>query len=204
MMPVLASVRGNTAVLSEYKKKLAKLLYVDEEIVTETLRHYHEPSEPVMRQRQDVPQRHILKKEENAQTRAGRTIIQTVWQNPEMLAHALASVPLQGIGDPVQREILTYFAQCQKEGRSFREGGIETKLSEEASAELSRAIAESIDDQDQTRVYMDSLAILEKAYLNARYIYHSSKAASLLEAGDVEGARKELDLANKINEAKRV
>ena len=58
------------------------------------------------------------------------------------------------------------------------------RLSEDAAAELSRAMVEDLGGREETEAYNDSLRVLRKAYLNMLYMEHSRKAEEYLKAGD--------------------
>ena len=58
------------------------------------------------------------------------------------------------------------------------------KLSDDAAAELSWALAEDLGGRAETEAYNDSLKVLRKAYLDALYLKHSRRADELMRAGE--------------------
>ena len=129
MMPVLAGIH-ESAVRSEYERKLAQALMLDEGIVREELRHYRpEAEEAPARQ----PIRQAIAKPDTALRKAGRLVIRMAWQDAAIIAHLETIVPLAGIRDPVQREILTFLKESAEEGRPVDDMSA-ASLSDEAGA----------------------------------------------------------------------
>ena len=193
MMPVLAGIH-ESAVRSEYERKLAQALMLDEGIVREELRHYRpEAEEAPARQ----PIRQAIAKPDTALRKAGRLVIRMAWQDAAIIAHLETIVPLAGIRDPVQREILTFLKESAEEGRPVDDMSA-ASLSDEAAAELSRSLVEDLGGRDETGAYDDSLRVLRKAYLNALYTEHSRKANEYAQNGQHEACLQELNEVNKI------
>jgi len=193
MMPVLAGIR-EAAVRSEYERRLAQTLMLDEGIVRSELRHYRpEAEEAQVRQ----PIRKVVAKPDTALRKAGRLVIRMAWQDAAVIAHLETIVPLEGIRDPAQREILTFLKAAAEEGRLVDDISAAT-LSDEAAAELSRSLVEDLGGRDETEAYDDSLRVLRKAYLNALYTEHSRKANEYAQNGQHEACLQELNEVNKI------
>ena len=190
---VLAGIH-ESAVRSEYERKLAQALMLDEGIVREELRHYRpEAEEAPARQ----PIRQAIAKPDTALRKAGRLVIRMAWQDAAIIAHLETIVPLAGIRDPVQREILTFLKESAEEGRPVDDMSA-ASLSDEAAAELSRSLVEDLGGRDETGAYDDSLRVLRKAYLNALYTEHSRKANEYAQNGQHEACLQELNEVNKI------
>ena len=192
MMPVLAGIR-EAAVRSEYERRLAQTLMLDEGIVRSELHHYRPEAEDAVRQ----PIRKAVAKPDTALRKAGRLVIRMAWQDAAVIAHLETIVPLEGIRDPAQREILTFLKAAAEEGRSVDDISAAT-LSDEAAAELSRSLVEDLGGRDETEAYDDSLRVLRKAYLNALYTEHSRKANEYAQNGQHEACLQELNEVNKI------
>ena len=193
MMPVLAGIR-EAAVRSEYERRVAHTLMLDEGIVRSELRHYRpEAEEAQVRQ----PIRKVVAKPDTALRKAGRLVIRMAWQDAAVIAHLETIVPLEGIRDPAQREILTFLKAAAEEGRPVDDMSAAT-LSDEAAAELSRSLVEDLGGRDETEAYDDSLRVLRKAYLNALYTEHSRKANEYAQNGQHEACLQELNEVNKI------
>lgn len=192
MMPVLAGIR-EAAVRSEYERRLAQTLMLDEGIVRSELHHYRPEAEDAVRQ----PIRKAVAKPDTALRKAGRLVIRMAWQDAAVIAHLETIVPLEGIRDPAQREILTFLKAAAEEGRPVDDMSAAT-LSDEAAAELSRSLVEDLGGRDETEAYDDSLRVLRKTYLNALYTEHSRKANEYAQNGQHEACLQELNEVNKI------
>ena len=183
MLPVLAGIK-ETAVRSEYEKKLAQILLLDEGVVRDELRRYArgavaEESAPVR-----APIRQAVQQQDNAIRRAGRIIVRMVWQDVSLIHHVESVLPLAGIGDPVQREILLFLQDLSNQGQAPDDITAAENLSEDAAAELSRALVENLGGRAETEAYNDSLKVLRKAYLNMLFVEHSRKADAYMKAGN--------------------
>ncbi len=183
MLPVLAGIK-ETAVRSEYEKKLAQILLLDEGVVRDELRRYArgavaEESAPVR-----APIRQAVQQQDNAIRRAGRIIVRMVWQDVSLIHHVESVLPLAGIGDPVQREILLFLQDLSNQGQAPDDVTAAENLSEDAAAELSRALVENLGGRAETEAYNDSLKVLRKAYLNMLFVEHSRKADAYMKAGN--------------------
>ncbi len=183
MLPVLAGIK-ETAVRSEYEKKLAQILLLDEGVVRDELRRYArgavaEENAPVR-----APIRQAVQQQDNAIRRAGRIIVRMVWQDVSLIHHVESVLPLAGIGDPVQREILSFLQDLSSQGQVPDDVTAAEKLSEDAAAELSRALVENLGGRAETEAYNDSLKVLRKAYLNMLFVEHSRKADAYMKAGN--------------------
>ena len=192
MMPVLAGIR-EAAVRSEYERRLAQTLMLDEGIVRSELHHYRPEAEDAVRQ----PIRKAVAKADTALRKAGRLVIRMAWQDAAVIAHLETIVPLEGIRDPAQREILAFLKAAAEKGCPVDDMSAAT-LSDEAAAELSRSLVEDLGGRDETEAYDDSLRVLRKAYLNALYTEHSRKANEYAQNGQHEACLQELNEVNKI------
>ena len=184
MLPVLTGIR-EPAVLGEYIKRLAQSLLLDEGIVRDELRrfgHQSLPEDSGPAQRESI--RQAVRRTDTALQRAGRVVIRLAWQDSGILQHFATMVPLESIGDNSQREILLILQEIAAQGQKINDAEINSKLSEEAVAELSRAMVEELGVLSETEAYDNALRVLRKAYLNRCYIEHSQRAESLARAGD--------------------
>jgi DNA primase len=125
-----------------------------------------------------------VRRTDTALQRAGRVVIRLAWQDSGILQHFATMVPLESIGDNSQREILLILQEIAAQGQKINDAEINSKLSEEAVAELSRAMVEELGVLSETEAYDNALRVLRKAYLNRCYIEHSQRAESLARAGD--------------------
>ena len=197
MLPVLTGIR-EPAVLGEYIKRLAQALLLDEGIVRDELRRFgHQPlpedNGPVQRE----PIRQAVRRTDTALQRAGRIVIRLAAQDAGILQHFTAMVPLDGVNDAVQREILTVLQEFMAQGKNSNDTELAGRLSEAAMAEFSRAMVEDLGVLSETEAYSNAVRVLRKAYLNMRYVEHSQRAAELARQGDTAYVA-ELNQAQKI------
>ncbi|SFT49175.1 DNA primase [Selenomonas sp. GACV-9] len=183
MLPVLAGVR-ETAVRSEYEKKLAQILLLDEGVVRDELRRYARGAVPEEAGPVRAPIRQAVQQQDNALRRAGRIVVRMVWQDISLIHHVSSVLPLDGVSDPVQREILLFLQDLSSQGQAPDDVTAAENLSEDAAAELSRALVEDLGGRAETEAYNDSLKVLRKAYLNMLFVEHSRKADEYMKAGN--------------------
>ena len=200
MLPVLTGIR-EPAVLGEYIKRLAQALLLDEGIVRDELRRFgHQPlPEDNSSFTQREPIRQAVRHTDTALQRAGRIVIRLAFQDAGILQHFAAMMPLTGIGDRAQREILLALQELAEQGKNSNDTELPNKLSEEAMAELSRAMVEDLGVLSETEAYSNAVRVLRRAYLNMRYVEHSQRAAELDRQGD-EAYVAELNQAQKIKD----
>ena len=197
MLPVLTGIR-EPAVLGEYIKRLSQALLLDEGIVRDEFRRFgHQPlpddSSPVQRE----PIRQAVRRIDTALQRAGRIVIRLAFQDAGILAHFAMMVPLTEVGDESQREILLALQEFAAQGKNCNDTELANKLSENAMAELSRAMVEDLGVLSETEAYSNAVRVLRKAYLNMCYVKHSQRAAELARQGDAAYVA-ELNQAQKI------
>jgi len=193
MLPVLSGLSGT--VLGEYSKKIAQQLMIDEGLVKEALGRYRRQPPPPEEMPDRAPVRRAVQRADSALQKAGRVVIRAACRDAGVLTHLAALVPLSGIGDEVQREILEAIkGQAEAGGGAVPELA---ELSEQAAEELSRAMVEDQEGRDETEAYLDAVQALRKAYLSAQYLWHTQESERLMRAGD-KGYVEEL------NEVKRI
>jgi len=196
MLPVLRGIR-DAAELAEYRKKIARVLMLDEGIVASEIGHYAGSRDPGPQVQ--VRGRPAATPQDNALRRAGRIMIRTAWQDVSVLAHVRAMLPLDSIHDDAQREIMEFLFSCQEQGKPMDDVVATESLSEAAATELSRAMVETLGGREEAEAYRDSIQVLRKAYLNTLYMQHSRKAEEYLRSGN-PGYREELAEVQKIKE----
>ena len=197
MLPVLAGIR-EPAMASEYKKRLAQALLLEEGIVQDELRRYgRSPQLPEEGAVVSAPIRQASRKVDSALKRAGRIALRMAWQDKGILLHLQTMVPLDSIVDDNQREVLLYLQELSASRQNPNEVQAAEKLSEAAMAELSRALVEDLGDRNEADAYNDALRVLRHAYLNACYTRHARLAEEYLQAGN-EAYIAELNEAKKI------
>ncbi len=197
MIPVLASLKGVER--TEYVRMTATRLMIDEGIVKEALANHQGHVARADYLKPMAPVRVVVRQKDNGLLKAGRTILRTAWQDPSVLLHVQALLPLEGIADTVQQEILRCMAEEWESGRQLNDILAEELLTEEAARELSMALVEASDEREEAVAYQDSLRMLRRAYLKGLLQRHAQAAEEFLNAGN-DAYRKELEEIKRIRE----
>lgn len=137
---------------------------------------------------------------DSALQKAGRIVMRAVWQDATLLAHVEAMIPLEAVPDEVQRSVFLYLRDCAARGEPWGAVRAAAALDEAAAEELSRAIVEGEDAGAAAVAYDDSLRLLRRTYLTARYAALSREAEALSRAGEAEAALAKLTEARKFKE----
>ena len=165
---------------------------LDEGVVRDELRRYARGTS----REETLPRKAAQEQsKDSALQRAGRVILRMAWQDPAVLEHVQAVVPLSAIPDTVQQEIL-HFLQNPKEKRRSVDA-MNGMMSDVAMAELSRALVEDFGTQSDADAYADALQVLCKSHLQMLYMEHSRRAEAYLQAGD-PAYQEELSEVNRI------
>ena len=186
-LPVLAAT-ANEARRTEYTKRLARRLLLDEDSIRSELRKYlRQPPERIAT---DTPQRTVKRKRDNAILNAERIVIRTMYREPATAEYILALLP-DGLPSRVGRELTEFL-------RGGNVGNTES-LSEEANAELSRAMNEGTGGADESAAYDDAVNKLRRHYLEGEYRKLSLRAEEFYRRGDEDGYRETMKEIGKIN-----
>ena len=205
MLPVLVGIK-NAAERSEQTKRLARALLLDEGVVREELaKAQHEPQRflaqpPAREEAAAAVRRAPARRADSALQKAGRIVMRAVWQDATLLAHVEAMIPLEAVPDEVQRSVFLYLRDCAARGEPWDAVRAAAALDEAAAEELSRAIVEGEDAGVAAVAYDDSLRLLRRTYLTARYAALSREAQALSRAGEAEAALAKLTEARKFKE----
>ena len=184
MLPVLAGIQ-NAVELNAYITRIAQVLGIDEGAVrTELQRYQHHPGEPEPQTQRSVVMRRAVHQADDAIRRAGRIVLKAAWQDLGVLAHLEAVVPLTAFPNELQAEILQFLHDCSEHDGVVDDVRAAEVLSDEAAAELSRALVEETGGQETMEAYEDSVKMLRKVYLQRLYDEHSQKADLLQRRGD--------------------
>lgn len=183
LLPVLSNV-ANMVELNEHIAYLTRTLGIDEGILRSELNRYSGRAvreEPVSR-----PLRQAVRQVDNAVCRAGRIVLRQVWQDGDkgqLLSELAAYLPFDSFPYPLQGRIFSYFEECLLSGRPLAEAMSGT-MGDEATGELSRALAEPEGDEESGKAYADALKVLRKAYLGRQYEERRQRADALEREGN--------------------
>ena len=166
MLPALAGLRDEAKRIY-YQKKLAGALMLDEGVVRNEIGRVGRFVPTVQTARKAVRRR------ENALDRAGRILIKEAVEDEAALSYLKETLPTDIIESESQKEI---FARLFEYGADMDI----TKLSEDAAAELSRALMEEYESE----AYIDALKLFERQDLNIRYQRKSRELEEAIIRGD--------------------
>ncbi len=166
MLPALAGLRDEAKRIY-YQKKLAGALMLDEGVVRNEIGRVGRFVPTVQTARKAVRRR------ENALDRAGRILIKEAVEDEAALSYLKETLPTDIIESESQKEI---FARLFEYGADIDI----TKLSEDAAAELSRALVEEYESE----AYIDALKLFERQDLNIRYQRKSRELEEAIIRGD--------------------
>lgn len=193
MLPVLGSIK-NAAEQSAYISRVSQLLSISEgDIIRELSRNGRGDAVAV----QAAPIRRAVRQVDDAVRRAGRVILRTVWEEPAVIEHLSAMVPLDSLTDTVHRAILQEISARYTQGISLKDVMELQQLGDEAVEEMSRALVEDLGGQDLVTAYGHCVNTLRKNYLNSQYEMHRLNADRLYRDGD-EAYKNELAMIQKI------
>lgn len=176
MAPVFQGMRGG-AMRTEYVKRLASALMLEEDVVRDELAR---GTGSAMTEPARAPIRREVRRVDTALDKAGRVLIRLAAEDGGKLAEAESIVPLASVLGGIQLEIL----EALKKGLPAVE--LQGSLSDGASAEISRALVDEglLAGRTEEEAWRDALRVLKKAYLNQQYMEHSQLAEKYLEEGN--------------------
>ena len=187
MLPVLAGIQ-NAVELNAYTTRIAQTLGIDEGAIrTELSRFLRQPGDPGLENavhNANAVVRRAVRQADDAIRRAGRIVVRSAWQDAGVLAHLTAVVPLAAFPNKLHAEILQFIQDKSERAEALDDVAVSEELSEDAAAELSRALVEESAGQETMEAYEDSVKTLRKVYLQGLYDEHSQKADVLQRRGD--------------------
>ena len=151
MLPALTGLRDEAKRIY-YQKKLASALMLDEGVVRNEMGRMG-GFIPVGKS-----DRKVVHRRENALERAGRILIKEAVEDEAALTYLREVLPVDVIESESQKEI---FAELFRDGADINI----TKLTDDAAAELSRALMEEYEGD----AYIDALKLFERQDLNIKY-----------------------------------
>ena len=184
ILPVVANVKSKP-LRTEYSKKIAATLALDEQITTAELEKFI-----LSQQSHNVEKKiKLVDKEESAIAEARETILRMIWHDEDVLDYILQTLP-QEIFTEAQREILNLFETYSKAGKRHDLVSAEKDLSPAANAELTRILMSGSDDPRTTEVafFGDAVNILRRGDLKKKYDKLRAQAESI--SSDKEAYKK--------------
>ena len=165
---------------NEYIGKLQSNLGIDEGIIRQELSLFRgDDLEEAVRPQ---AQRPVVRKADDAVQRAGRALIRLAWQTPHVAADAVEQLKEAPFPYALHESLLRYLAQCAVEDRTPSDEEVFGTIGEDASAELSRALAEEADTQEaESDEYIRALLL---AQLKTAYEEHRLRADEMERKGN--------------------
>ena len=164
MLPALKYIKDLTR-QSEYCKRIASVLLINEDVVSAELNKFKPDSninKPAIRK--------DIVAEDNKILAAGRIILKMAWIATDTILYTSAAIPKEAFA-PVHQEIIEYLQKCMKEQRSPDDLSASEELSEQAAAEVSKILLENGNNSDKEAMkgYSDSIDVLKLNLLRVRY-----------------------------------
>ena len=189
ILPVVANIE-NSVLRTEYRKEIATALTLDEQTVIDEWKRIYtrEQTEKTL----PASKGKLLNNQERTIKETCETILRMLWYDDELLDYILMTVPREFFTE-TQREILSRFEICSKEGRRLDKMSAASELSEEANTELSRILLSGSDDPraNETKFFNDAVDILHRAVLKRKYENLLAQADEYT-SGDEETYRKKV------------
>ena len=173
ILPVVAKIKLES-MRNEYCKKITAALTLDERDVLDEWQKFSTKAaqENIDEQgRKNVTSKRKLPEKISPIIRgASDDILRMAWHDSDTLDYVFTFLPRE-IFSEVHREIIAWIETCRKQERRPNKISAATELSEEANAELSRILINSLEipHDKEVRIFQDSVSILRRAVLNKKY-----------------------------------
>ena len=172
ILPVVAKIKFQS-MRNEYCKKITTALTMDERDVLDEWKIFS--SKAAQENADESGKKNFVAKKlpENISPiirGASDDILRMAWHDSDTLDYVFTFLPRE-IFSEVHREIIAWIETCRKQERRPNKISAATELSEEANAELSRILINSLEipHDKEVRIFQDSVSILRRAVLNKKY-----------------------------------
>ena len=181
LLPLLANV-NNAVKRNAYIIRIANVLGIDEGVIRSDMQKYQRNRnfygrDNAEQQTQSSPPLHS-----DANTRAGRIVINNLWRNPQLFVPILEQLPLEFLPNPLHRSILQYMLEAINNKTPFSDTGAAEFLDPNAYRELALLLVDDTFSDAQT--FKDCLLTLKIQILNSQYEHHRLLADDLQRKGD--------------------
>ena len=170
VLPVVAEMK-DSAVESEYRKKLSAVLMLEESVVSDEWKKFSALQTTPQESSQVVkPVKSSAKETEESIQRAGETILRVVWNEVGLVEYVLGLVPKE-IFSELHREIISYFEKCFAEDKQPSDMDAAVELSEQAISEMARIFSNDGEEfkDAEVKAFEDSVRTLRIANLKKIY-----------------------------------
>ena len=163
LLPFLIEIKNNLVLFSEYRKKIAKALLIDEFVINYKFNEYLKSKGNLTAQ--NIHKRTSLQPDSN-NSYAERVVLKTVWNDIDLLTNLTAMVP-KSFFKPIHQEILNYLQKCVEMQKIPDDVSAAEELTEQAFIELSRIIvnANYESKEEDNKAYKDCVRALRGKYL---------------------------------------
>jgi len=175
ILPVVANVKNKT-LRTEYNKKIAAGLALDEQITTAEWEKFISSQQNHDTENKIKP----VDKEESAIEEARKTVLRMSWHDDDVMDYILKTLPRE-IFTENQKEILNLCETYSKAGKHLDLSSAQKDLSDAANAELTRILMSGSDDPRTTEVdyFDDAVNILKRGILKKKYDLLRAQAESI-------------------------
>ena len=187
ILPVVVDVK-NSAMQSEYRKKISGELVLDEGVVWQEWKKFSgkslgEVSKPPQKKFQ--VKKSAKNKFDPAKQSAAEVVLRMAWHEGDLLNYVLTLMPKE-VFSPVHREIIDYLEKCFAEDRRPNDVTAAAELSENANTELSRIILSGSDSprDNEISAFEDSVKVLRLAYMKEIHARKLKEAENYIDGGD--------------------
>ncbi|MBQ9497713.1 MAG: DNA primase, partial [Selenomonadaceae bacterium] len=167
ILPVVVKITDETA-RTEYRKKIAAALSLDEMNVLNAWKKFSsraEPDKPLI-----ISRTKISDNKDRVFRTACEDIFRVMWHDNDTIFYVATVLP-QEIFSPIHQEIINWFKTCVEQGRRPDELSAATELSDAANAELARILmtGAEVSRDTEANIFGDSIRILQGVVLNKKY-----------------------------------
>ena len=203
ILPVVVKVTDETA-RTEYRKKIAAALSLDEMNVLNAWKKFSsraEPDKPLI-----ISRTKISDNKDRVFRTACEDIFRVMWHDNDTIFYVATVLP-QEIFSPIHQEIINWFKTCVEHGRRPDELSAATELSDAANAELARILmtGAEVSRDTEANIFGDSIRILQGVVLNKKYqelLAQAEKFDSNDEAAYVKIVEESLKIKRKMDNLK--
>ncbi|MBQ3336167.1 MAG: DNA primase [Selenomonadaceae bacterium] len=203
ILPVVVKITDETA-RTEYRKKIAAALSLDEMNVLNAWKKFSsraEPDKPLI-----ISRTKISDNKDRVFRTACEDIFRVMWHDNDTIFYVATVLP-QEIFSPIHQEIINWFKTCVEQGRRPDELSAATELSDAANAELARILmtGAEVSRDTEANIFGDSIRILQGVVLNKKYqelLAQAEKFDSNDEAAYVKIVEESLKIKRKMDNLK--
>ena len=172
ILPVVVKI-NDAPVRTEYRKKIAYALNLDEQVIIDEWRKFSyraEQNSAPVKKSSAVVKNKTSTNENPTIRRASETILRWAWSEIDCLDYMFALVSRE-IFTKIHQEIISWLESCAARDKRADKISAATELSEEANAELARILLSGADEprSEEIDLFYDSVNVLRQVELKKKY-----------------------------------